>query len=63
MPCFPSPVKLIGLLGLTALLVGASYFCTLQPELKPQIFGWIGIGFFGLCGLATLNRSLGFRRE
>ncbi len=46
--CYPSMVKLLGLLSLTCVMVGASYFCTTLPESTPRVFGWIGIGFFGL---------------
>lgn len=48
MECYPSKVKLLGLLGLTCALVGVSYFCTTLPGLIPQVVGWIGVGFFGL---------------
>lgn len=48
MECYPSKVKLLGLLGLTCALVGMSYFCTTLPGLFPKMVGWIGVGFFGL---------------
>jgi hypothetical protein len=48
MECYPSKVKLLGLLGLTCALVGVSYFCTTLPGLTPQVVGWMGVGFFGL---------------
>src|SRR5687767_9816731 len=48
MECYPSKVKLLGLLALTCAMVGVSYFCTTLPELLPQVVGWIGVGFFGL---------------
>jgi hypothetical protein len=48
MECYPSKVKLLGLLGLTCAMVGMSYFCATLPGLLPQVVGWIGVGFFGL---------------
>lgn len=48
MECYPSRMKLIGLLVLTCALVGASYFCTTLPGRTSPIVGWIGVGFFGL---------------
>lgn len=48
MKCYPSKVKLLGLLGLTCVMVGVSHFCTTLPGLIPQVVGWIGVGFFGL---------------
>jgi len=29
-------------------MVGASYFCTTQAEMEPRVFGWAGVGLFGL---------------
>ena len=48
MECYPSKVKLLGLLALTCVMVGVSYFCTTLSGLLPQVVGWIGVGFFGL---------------
>jgi len=48
MECYPSKVKLFGLLGLTCVMVSLSYFCATLPGLIPRIVGWIGVGFFGL---------------
>ena len=48
MECHTSKAKLLGLLGLTCAMVGASYFCTTLPDLAPRVFGWIGVAFFGL---------------
>ncbi|MCI0595271.1 MAG: hypothetical protein L0Z48_01870 [candidate division Zixibacteria bacterium] len=48
MECYPSKVKLLGLLALTCAMVSVSYFCTTLPGLIPRVFGWIGVGFFGL---------------
>ena len=31
MECYTSKVKVLGLFGLTCIMVGASYFCTTQP--------------------------------
>src|SRR5437870_3398973 len=46
MECYPSKWKLLGLLGLTCLMVGASYFCTTLPELTPRVAGWVGLALF-----------------
>ncbi len=48
MECYPSKVKLLGLLGLTCVMVAVSYLCTTLPSLLPQTVGWIGVAFFGL---------------
>jgi hypothetical protein len=48
MECYPSKVKLLGLLGLTCALVGMSSFLTTMPDLLSRVVGWIGVAFFGL---------------
>jgi len=48
MECCASGAKLLGLLGLTIVMVGSSYACTTVPGLFPRVVGWIGVGFFGL---------------
>ena len=48
MRCYPSRWKLMGLLGLTSLMVGMSYGCTRTPGLVPSLVGWSGVAFFGL---------------
>ncbi len=48
MECYTSRVKLVGLLLLTVVMVGASYFCTTLDGFVPQVVGWIGVAFFGL---------------
>ena len=48
MECRTSKAKLLGLFGLTCIMVGASYFCTTLPDPLPRVFGWIGVAFFGL---------------
>lgn len=48
MECYTSKVKLLGLLGLTCVMVGVSYFCTTEPGLIAQMVGWIGVSLFGL---------------
>ena len=47
MECYPSKVKLLGLLALTCVMVGLCYFCTTLAGLA-LVVGWIGVGFFGL---------------
>ncbi len=44
MECSTSKVKLLGLLGLTCVMVSLSYFCTTLPGLIPPVVGWIGVG-------------------
>ncbi len=41
-------MKTLGVAALAIVMVAASYFCTTLPGLKPQIFGWLGVFFFGL---------------
>ena len=48
MECHTSKVKVLGLLGLTCLMVGVSYFCTTLPDAMARVVGWIGTVFFGL---------------
>lgn len=47
MECYTSRTKLLGLLGLTCVMVGMSCFLTTLPGLA-RVVGWIGVGFFGL---------------
>jgi hypothetical protein len=54
---YVSQTRIVGLLALTCAMVGVSYFCTTLPGLKPRIFGWLGVGFFGL-GFIILPRQL-----
>jgi hypothetical protein len=48
MECYTSKVKLLGLLGLTWVMVSVSYFCSTLPDLTARVVGWIGVSFFGL---------------
>ncbi len=48
MKCYTSKVKLLGLLGLTCVMVTMSSFLTTLPDLISRVVGWIGVGFFGL---------------
>jgi hypothetical protein len=56
--CHTSNTKLLGLLGLTCVMVVASYFCTTIPGLPARLIGWIGISFFGLGFIAIPARLL-----
>ncbi len=47
MECHTSKVKVLGLLGLTCVMVAASYFCTTLANVTPRLVGWVGIVFFG----------------
>ena len=60
MKCYTSRVKLLGLLGLTCLMVGMCWLCTTLPALPAQVVGWFGVVFFGL-GFIALPVML-FRR-
>jgi hypothetical protein len=46
--CHVSRVRLLGLLVLTCLMVGTSYFCTTLPDLTARVAGWAGVAFFSL---------------
>jgi hypothetical protein len=48
MECYTSRAKLLGLLALTCVMVGGSYFCTTLLGLGARVVGWVGVGFFGL---------------
>jgi hypothetical protein len=48
MECYTSKLKLLGLLGLTSVLVSVFYFLTTMPDLISRVVGWIGVSFFGL---------------
>ena len=48
MECYPSKLKLLGLLCLTCVMVSVFYFLTTQPDLISRVVGWIGVSFFGL---------------
>jgi hypothetical protein len=45
---YVSQRRTAALLGLTCVMVGASYFCTTIPGIKAKVAGWIGVCFFGL---------------
>lgn len=46
--CFPSKPRLLGLFGLTCMMVGMSYLVTLTSDFMARVVGWIGVAFFGL---------------
>jgi len=48
MKCYTSKWKLVGLLLLTFVMVGISYYCTTFSGPAPRMAGWIGVAFFGL---------------
>ncbi len=48
MECYVSRTKLVGLLALTCVMVGASYFCTTMADITARVAGWCGVGFFSL---------------
>lgn len=52
MECRPSRVKLLGLLGLTGLMVAMSYSLTTLHDVLSRSVGWVALVFFGLCLIA-----------
>lgn len=52
-----SKTRTLGLLGLTCIMVGGSWFCTTLPSLEARIAGWAGICFFSL-GFIAVPRQL-----
>jgi hypothetical protein len=60
MTCYRSMPKLLGLVLLALAMTALSAWCTTQPQMRAQVFGWIGVAFFGL-GFVMIAREL-FRR-
>jgi hypothetical protein len=52
--CHVSPAKSLGLVLLAILMTSAGYFCTTLADPAAVVFGWIGVAFFGLAGLAAI---------
>ena len=48
MECRTSKAKVLGLLGLTCVMVALCWFVTRLPDPVGRVVGWIGVGFFGL---------------
>jgi hypothetical protein len=48
MVCRVSKLKTLGLIGMAVLLLGVCIYGTTLPIQKAQIFGWLGVAFFGL---------------
>ena len=57
MECYASPWKLVGLLLLNVVLVGACAFCTWAPETTARVVGWFGLAFFSL-GFVAVPKML-----
>jgi hypothetical protein len=55
-----SPVKLLLLIAVGLLLIGAGAFAILQPDapLKAKIAGYVGVPFFGLCLVVAVQRLI-----
>ncbi|MEX1096741.1 MAG: STM3941 family protein [Planctomycetales bacterium] len=49
MECSTSIVRTAGVLVLCLLMIGGAYVLTTLDRVIPQIVGWLGIAFFGLC--------------
>jgi hypothetical protein len=60
MTCYRSWSKLAGLVLLALIMTAVSAWCATLPQARAQLFGWIGVAFFGL-GLVLIAREL-FRR-
>ena len=60
MTCYRSLPKMLGLLLLAILMTALSAWCTTQPQARAQLFGWLGVAFFGF-GVLVLARQV-FRR-
>jgi hypothetical protein len=48
MECRTSKARVLGLLGLTCVMVAVCWFCTTLEDPFARVVGWIGVGFFGL---------------
>lgn len=48
MECYPSKLKVLGLLGLLGVMLAMCYFLTRLPDVLSRTIGWIGLAFFGL---------------
>lgn len=55
MVCYPSKLKLFGLVCLGLVMVAASVFCATRPALTAQLAGWVGMIFFGACEVAIVK--------
>lgn len=53
---YTSISKILGLVGLGILMLGASWFSTTVPKLTAQIAGWAGLVFFGSCFIGILTQ-------
>ncbi|HSD73977.1 MAG TPA: STM3941 family protein [Steroidobacteraceae bacterium] len=60
MTCYRSLPKLLGLLLLAIVMTAVSAWCATLPQMRAQVFGWLGVAFFGF-GLLVIAREL-FRR-
>ena len=60
MTCYRSLPKMLGLLLLAILMTAVSAWCTTLPQVRAQVFGWLGVAFFGF-GMLVIARQL-FRR-
>ncbi len=60
MTCNRSMLKMLGLLLLAIALTAVSLWCAMLPQIRAQVFGWLGVLFFGF-GVFVIARQL-FRR-
>ena len=56
--CRPSRRKSLGLLLMTAALLGTCWFCTTLPGWDAQAVGWVGLAFFGLAGVMLVRQAV-----
>ena len=57
MTCYRSLPRMLGLLLLAVLMTALSAWCTTQPQVRAQVFGWLGVAFFGF-GMLVLARQV-----
>ena len=60
MTCYRSLPKMLGLLLLAIVMTAVSLWCAMLPQVRAQVFGWLGVAFFGV-GVIVIARQL-FRR-
>lgn len=57
MTCYRSMPKMLGLLLLAIVLTAVSLWCAMLPQIRAQVFGWLGVIFFGF-GVCVIAREL-----
>ena len=57
MVCNQSKIKSVLLILLVLAALGASYFLTMLSRYRAQVWGWVGLCFFGVCLVLVVLRS------